>query len=151
MPTKSKAKTRNDYVTKVVTNIIALDEDFEHYLVEITPDMAVDWANRSPVCNRLTRNNLVAMIDYINKTSPKEHHGKGDPLTGKVCHTFKVGNEFSRIVYVVYRKPYCKMEEKDWLQFAIDVLTRAKSIGKADDAIMESSSQTLLTLRFWWD
>jgi hypothetical protein len=150
MPTK-KPTTRTEHVTKVVDHIIALDADCKHYLVEITQDMAVDWSNRSPVCNRLLRNNLVAMVDYINKTSPKQNYGKGNPNTGSVSHTFKVGNEFSRIVYVVYKKPYCKLDETAWLQFAVDILARAKNIGKPDEAIMESNTNELLTLRFWWD
>lgn len=153
MTTKEKANNaalRRAYVIDAANRIMALD-DFKHFLVEIPRDVATEWASRSEVCNRLTRKNLEALIDFINKSSPKQSLGKGNPVTGTPCHVFKVGNEFSRIIYVCYTKIHCKMEEKDWMNFAMNTLTRAKSIGKPDDAIMESNTPQVLTLRFWWD
>lgn len=114
----------------------ALDRVSIHHIVEFTPVQA-----------RCFDTKLRAMLKKIDRVMPRMQFGDGNPNNGKTFHTYRIGKEYSRVVYVDAGKNF--NPEANWEQVARVV----KQIGKAANAdeIGITNDDLMLSIRLWWD
>jgi hypothetical protein len=105
---------------------------------------------RADYYNNFTNVDLVNLIKGINNIIPRFYGDKDNPNNGSYVHTFFIGNEGSRVIYLSlvkssYERKNINFEE---LERKLKELGR---IAKADEMSTVANNDVYFEFRFWWD
>ena len=126
---------------------LALDKVSNAHLVTFTPIEAYAWAGRSASYNRLDAQKLAELVRDVNDIMPKA--SAEGATVGQWVHTFEVGNEGSRVVYVVLVKTYFGFTQEHWNELAETIMGRARRAMASE--VDDQSTPEELRIRCWWD
>src|SRR4051812_8985344 len=89
--------TYQNHLEECIALAIQMDTSFEQWIACFNPNQAILFAERCEIYNRMTRKGMVDLIKHTSKTIRKnvklESHNH--------CHEYYIGNEGSRVIYVV--------------------------------------------------
>ena len=125
---------------KSMAALLAMDS-FLQWQVELSPDDAAAFLAKAQDYNNFTATGLVRMIRSISLCIPAKQYGPNNPNTGKMHHHFAIGNECSRVVYVVIDKPYMP-GTFDYQALASTIERAAKKAGADEYTIAQDD--------YWW-
>ena len=135
-----------------VTTTLLLDNLSLNYLVKLLPHEAIDFALRSDnkyVGNIALAEMLAAINDAIPPMNYGRTNGKPNPNNGKPHHSFDIGREYSRVVYVAIVKTYIKSyTDHDWKRVIDEILEAANNAGGNELSV--NQDQWLITIRICW-
>jgi len=92
------------------------------------------------------------LVKRVNALIPPMDFGGTNPNNGQPFHTFDIGKEYSRVVYVSVVKTYFKLMKKEVDLPAI--FKRLEEIGSnfgADENEIFENDENIFVWRFWWD
>jgi hypothetical protein len=139
--------------TAKVAAALVLDEHALRYQVELTPDEAIDFAANLRDYNEATASRLTALVQRINDLIPPMDfgllNGEPNPNNGRPHHTFRMGREYSRVLYVCIVKSYLP-RDYDWAEL-VSTLDFYARHAAADEHGLSQTSPTSITFRVWWD
>ena len=126
-----------------------------HHAAQLQPDQALEFARTCGGINEATNENLEHFVAGVNKIVPPidfgNINGEPNPNNGRSFHTFTVGQEYSRVVYVTVIKGYIKgWTDGDYRILARRLKQQAQLSG-ADEAEVTENDKDCLTFRAWWD
>lgn len=88
------------------------------------------------------------LVKEVNSIIPPMQYPGDNPNNGQPFHTFTIGKEFSRVVYVNVVKAYRK-------DINYEKLTKElRAVGKAyhaDENDLHENTDGIFIWRFWWD
>jgi hypothetical protein len=125
----------------LIKSVLELDRWSDHYQVQLSPGDMNECAHHLD-------HELGDLVDKINYHSPTMDYGPDNPNTGKHFHTFKIGNEHSRVLYVEYIKICNDTADYDRLHKIIEALA---TIYYADEFSVEEDDATIISFRIWWN
>lgn len=133
---------------------LALGEQSDRWLVELRPEEALEFVRRAGAYNAFAPEDLAELVQAINALVPPMKFAGANPNNGRPHHTFSVGNEGSRVVYLDVRKFYLK-EGYQGKPFDYDGLAAAlKELGTRANAVefwTTKNDEHSFVYRFWWD
>jgi hypothetical protein len=132
----------DEHFSETVKLALAMQKVAMMFNVTMTAQEAVAYGRRLGPYNRLK--NLGTIIAGINKLMPE-----GCPAD------YKIGNEFSPVVYVVVRGfDFYKLsaDSKNRTAIVLDLTNKIEALAKADEFHVENCDHHKgLILRLWWD
>lgn len=128
---------------------LLLDTYSNHYQVEMRPDEAMEFTAALDDYNGFDPDRAVKLIERINDLIPPMQFGSGNPNNDKPHHTFRVGREYSRVMYLDVVKAYMPINH-DYAKLA-GKLGRLGNDVNADEAGVVEDTDGCFTFRFWWD
>ena len=136
--------------------VLALEQASLNYRVELQPEEAVAWAMRAEYYNAMEPGDMTGLVKAVNELMPTMQFFPGNPNNGRPRHTFLVGNEGSRVVYVRVPLYYLTHHfDGPWSQERIDILQdEVVSLGPvyhADEYDLVEDDALGFTVRYWWD
>ena len=135
--------------TMKVEKMLELDPIAHDYLVKLSPSEALEFAKNAQEYNNIRRDKLAALVRRINDTIPSMDFGPNNCNTGRPHHTYDVGNENSRVIYVNILKFYMPADyDYAWLA---TFLKQLGSEALADESDIVQSDATKFRFRFFWD
>lgn len=130
---------------------LALEPLSLHYRIEYSPEEALALVCDLPDYNNAYSEVLVDLIKTINRAVPVMNFGGDNPNNGHMHHTFDIGREYSRVLYLKIAKTYVKAwSPADWEKF-IDKMRLAGLTAGVDEFMIMENDKSGLTIRFWWD
>lgn len=113
-----------------------------HWQVELTPKKALEFGV-------LVDNNLFGFLDEINQIMPKPDYGEDNPNNGIPVHTFSIGQECSRVVYISLIPTYIPKGQVNY----IDLEEKIREIAQKyhADEIDNTGERFVFKIRIWWD
>jgi hypothetical protein len=148
--------TQTDNIRELSAVLIKLDNISLTHNVEMRPECARYWADqqfkKSCDVGPATGFGLSAwqtgrLIRLIDDTMPRMDFGLNNPANGRVAHTYKIGREYSRVIYVNLPKLY--NTTADWKQTEKEIRILAKHY-QADEIDVEQTPVSF-EARLWWD
>ncbi len=134
---------------ELIQAVLNLDPHCLNYQVEMQPDDALALTSRIGEYNNATEENLTELVKGINAIIPPMHFGEGNPNNGRAHHTFKIGREYSRVLYLAIVKTYLP---KDFnYKELINSLNRLAASKEADEYDVIENDTISFTFRMWWD
>ena len=135
---------------------LRLDEDANHWTLELRPVEALEFCARCTWRNEASPLRLVTLIEDIDNLIPPMNYGKcngkDNPNNGKTHHTFTVGRENSRVLYLNVIKAYMPANTNyDNHGGLADKLIALGRKAQADEAHITENDSGAFTFRFWWD
>ena len=127
---------------------LLLDPHSLRYQVEMTPSEALDFTGQLENYNDFYPESVAELLEKINDLIPAMQFAPNNPNNGRPHHTYRVGRESSRVLYLDIVKAY--MPASDYAAIA-HTLTAWGHKAKADEAWVEEDSESMFTFRFWWD
>lgn len=133
----------------LVRAALALDEAALNWSVTVRPDEAAELAAALREYNEATPERLGAIIASVDALIPRKDYGNGNPNTGGMHHEYRIGREYSRVLYVQIVRTY--------LPEGFDVATlaaRIKQVAKghrADEAWVTKDTPHDFEFRIWFD
>lgn len=137
----------------LIVTCLGMDKWSLRWQCELNPFDTIDFLNSCQEYNGM--NNLSGMVEKINLLIPRMEFGKGNPNNNKSFHTFRVGNENSRVIYLDFSKAYLtkyrenKWNENDILSLIFEIQLLARKAGA--DEISIDNNEYSVTIRMWWD
>jgi hypothetical protein len=119
----------------------ALDVVSMHHRVELRPDEREQFFEKFD-------DEALALVKAINALVPPMRYGEDNPNTGKPHHTFNVGREYTRVIYVELVAAYFKNDEER-RAVAHGIARLATEAGADERDVKEKPGST--TVRLWWD
>lgn len=143
-----------DSLRAILQNMQITDHFFTDYAITLTPKMAHNFVQIADDYNAFTHNDLENLVMGINKiippmNFPNTEYCTNNPNNGKSHHQFKIGNEGSRVIYLVIRKFYMS-KEYDYEKLGEQLSAIGKK-SKADEAWSTRNDDSEYVFRFWWD
>ena len=139
---------------ELVEAALAIDRVSDDYLVKMTPAQAGEFLSRADAYNIFTSEDLVELLEAVDGEIPPMRFGPDNPNTGKPHHTYMVGNEGSRVVYLAVNKFYLE-ERFQGKPFEYPHLgTELELLGlraHANEAWVDQDDDKTFKFRFWWD
>ena len=136
-------------LTMKVQKMLELDPIAHDYLVKLSPSEAMAFVSHAQEYNNIYREKLTRLIESISDTIPPMDFGPENPNTGRPHHTFEIGNENSRVIYLEIQKFYMPASyDYAWLA---TVLKQLGSEALADERDVVQSDATKFRFRFFWD
>lgn len=138
--------------SSLVRACLEMDEKSIHWSCELNPIEAFNFLAASKEYNGM--NKLFLMVEKINKIIPTMEFGEENPNNNKSFHTYRIGNECSRVIYVDFSKSYLtkyraeKWDEKQILRLISDIQSLGKRAGA--DEISVDNSEHSVSIRLWW-
>jgi hypothetical protein len=130
---------------------LQMDGDCLHWQAKFTPEQAVEFVQNAQTYNNFTQDGLTKLIKNINELVPKMNFGEGNPNNGKSHHSFSIGNEHSRVIYLSLSKLYLKnLPDFNWARFKSDLQTLGE-IANADENNCAEDGEFSFVWRFWFD
>jgi hypothetical protein len=131
-----------------------VDETFTDYAVTLTPEYAQEFVREAQDYNAFTHEDLENLIASINEIIPPMNFpdtpiSTNNPNNGKPHHQFKIGNEGSRVIYLVILKFYMP-KEYNYEKLGKQLTVISKKC-KADEAWSVQDDERNYVFRFWWD
>ena len=139
---------------KLIEAVLTIDEVSIEYLVKMTPVQAREFLSRADAYNAFTRTDLVSLVEAVDAEIPLMQFGPDNSNTGKPHHFYLVGNESTRVVYLVVNKFY--LEERlqgqpfDY-QRLVTTLRSLADRAHADETSVNRNDSDTFKFRFWWD
>jgi len=139
---------------KLIEAALALDDVSINYLVEMSPTEAREFLSHAQAYNSFTQEDLLNLVEAVDREVPPMRFGPDNPNTGKVHHVYLVGNEGSRVLYLALRKFYL---EECFQGKPYDYPHLAKMLellglqAHADEAFTTQDDRETFRFRFWWD
>ena len=134
---------------KLVLAALQLDDVANHYQVEFTPAEAREFAVGERVLAELLENidKLIPLMNY----PPIDGHENAN--NGKPHHVYKIGKEYSRVLYTEIRKMYLNGSggpefDYKWLTGQLKLL--AKAAGAKEFEVVKET-ETVYRFKMWWD
>lgn len=121
--------------------------DSYHHLVELTPEEALRFVDNCQQINCATNEVMSAMVTEINRLMPRMVYGPDNPNTGRFAHVYKIGQEYSRVIYVNLLKAYGALVNWENLVGELEKLPTMFPVDEFDVSLDNS----WLTVRMWWD
>ena len=133
----------------VVKAALALEQVSIQHQVQMDADEALAFANRA-LPSGLGQLDFVRLIEKINALIPRMDFGPNNLSTGRTFHKFRIGLEYSRVVYVIVPKNYAKdLTPNDWMQVCAKMRSLATK-AKANEYKVDIDPASL-EFRLWWD
>lgn len=130
--------------------VLTLDKMCHDYRVELSPLEAEEWATRAEYYNAMNRWTMLRLVQAVNERIPCRNYGKDNPNNGLPLHSFLVGNEGSRVIYVrVHLLPLAYLHA-DVSMLKTDLVTLGLQ-AKADESAVVEENGVWFTVRYWWD
>lgn len=133
----------------LVRAALALDEEALNWSVTVRPDEAAELAAALREYNEATPVRLAAIVASVDDLIPRRDCGDGNPSTGGMHHEYRIGREYSRVLYVQVVKTYLP----DGFDLAA-LATRITKIAKghrADEAWVTKDTPHDFEFRIWFD
>lgn len=141
-------------MNRLVKTVLALDKLSNHHRVDLRPEEALLWAGIVESYNFATRENAVRLVEAVNSVIPVKEYGPvngyPNPNDGAYSHIFAVGNEGSRVIYVVVRKYPKNVANANWKVIKGELEAIGKLV-ECDEFDMVENSEHVFEFRFWWD
>lgn len=135
----------------IVTAALALDEESLDYRVKLRPAQALEFVTNCGDYNEATEERLEKLVKKIDGIVPCMKFGGENPNNGHAFHTYDLGREGSRVMYVQIIKTYRKdLKGEQWDALAALLVGAAKQ-AQADEASIVADDETEIKFRFWWD
>lgn len=130
---------------------LELDKTSLNFTLELRPSEARFFASKC-TGHGISPDNLRRMIKEIDGFLPRMNfgmlNGRQNPNNGHAFHTYTIGKEYSRVLYLNAPKLYAK-------DFNWDNLTRTlralASQYDCDEFDVEQDTDVSYLIRFWWD
>lgn len=139
-----------DHLHKIVDAAVEFDKMFHDWSANFDPEAALLFAKKSEVYNRMTRDGLVGLIQFINDNAPTQDFGDTNPNTGRSCHEYRIGNEGSRVIYATFKIVYVD-KHFDWQELFEKIQAFAKKKAHADEFTLTRHEFNGWVVRMWWD
>lgn len=141
-------------INPTIQAALALDNLSIQFKIEFSAADAVVFARHASPHGH-TQAALEKLIQKINGFAPVMDFGGSNPNNGRHFHTFEIGKEYSRVVYVRMVKTYLNHgvnKNKTGIvdRFIADVSRLAKAAG-AEEIGVEENTDSFLKIRLWWD
>ena len=139
---------------KLIEAALAMDDTSIEYLVKMTPEEVREFLSRAEAYNSFTREDLLNLVEAVDREIPPMRFDPDNPNTGKPAHAYLVGNEGCRVLYLAIPKFY--LEERfqgkpfDYVALARTLEGRG-SLANADDFCVTQDDGHTFRFRFWWD
>jgi hypothetical protein len=117
--------------------------DVYHWQVELTPKKALEYAVK------INDDNLFGFLDKINQIMPCPQYEEGNPNNGKMVHTFFIGQEYSRVVYISLVPTYIPKRQANYAELPQKIREIAQNYHA--DEIDEVHDRLIFKMRIWWD
>jgi hypothetical protein len=122
-----------------------------HHQMQLESTDIVEFARHCEPINAATNENLERFVIKVNKMVPPIWFDAGNPNNGRPFHTFTVGQEHSRVIYVQVIKAYIKnWNDKDYERLG-QMMKLAATSSEADEAYVTENDNGCFTFRAWWD
>lgn len=136
--------------TNKLQAIGVIDESTLHYQIRYSAEDALQVVSScgGRFGTWVQRSDLVGFVESVNDLIPPMQLWEGNPNNGKPHHTFSIGREYSRVVYVRIVKTYIRSS------FDLDTLVNGlQKLGEeaGADEIHVSRQRGVVSIRFWWD
>lgn len=135
---------------------LSVDRCSTKYTIQFDPDRAIEFVAEAAYYNNFTKQDLIDLIKKINEELPKKVFAESNPNNNSHHHFFMIGNEGSRVIYLVIHKFYLNCREReygikfDYAGFETKLKLWARE-AKADEYQMTQDDENNLVFRFWWD
>jgi hypothetical protein len=142
-------------MTNIAQSLIKFENDTHsiRHQVEMQPSEAVEFCQGCQGINEATNKNLTRFVKSVNEMIPAIKFDDGNPNNGRSHHTFIVGQECSRVIYVTFAKYYLK--GYNWTGQEYNELERllknTASRFNADEMCVTENDEHSFTFRAWWD
>ena len=143
--THEEETQKDEPLTPLVAAVLALDLYAAHYRVQMEPEEARSFARLCPAED----GSLAVLFDAIDQAIPVMSFGPGNPNNGMPAHTYEVGSEHSRVVYLDWPRSYAP-KGFDFLALETRLREIAEDAG-ADEYGPEADGPFGFRYRFWWD
>ena len=149
---------RKDTSPKVAAALL-MDGHAHHYQVKYTPEEAAELVAHLGDYNAATQDELSALLCAIDSCIPTMDFGGDNPNNGRPHHHYRIGREYSRVIYVDILATYITAPYgwavDDWCRLAARLEALGRKAG-ADEVAASWSGDIEddtgeLTCRFWWD
>ena len=149
-----KIQTKKTLLSDFLVAALALDENSIQFRARFQPDEARQFALRCEE-HGVTNLQLAKLIDKINLISSRMDFGVSNagvnPNNGKHFHNFDIGKEYSRVVYVHYAKRSLPSASDAVFARLIAGIHQAANAAGVNEFHVTENTDTMLTLRLWWD
>ena len=115
-----------------------------YWQVELNPHDAFEFALRSK------NSFLIDFIREVNCIMPVLDYGKDNTCTGKLAHTFSIGKEHTRVVYVNLILTACMSPKVDTYDLDKKLREIATKCG-ANEIDQPPYTGLTFKMRVWWD
>lgn len=144
MRTLARRKT-----SPLVRAALALDEEALNWSVTVRPDEAAELAGELRDYNEATRERIAAIVESIDAIIPRKDYGEGSPNAVGMHHEYRIGREYSRVLYVQVVRTYLP-EVFDLAALAARIKEVAKG-NAADEAWVTKDTPHDFEFRIWFD
>lgn len=142
-------KTLTRKASPLIRAALALDEEALNWSVTVRPDEAAELAAALREYNEATPERLGAIIASVDGLIPRKDLGDGNPNTGGMHHEYRIGREFSRVLYVQIVRTYLP-EGFEVAALAVRIKEIAKG-HRADEAWVTRDTPHDFEFRIWFD
>ena len=138
--------------SRLVAAVLTLDPHADFYRIRLDPQEAASFARLSLYdagAEEGEEGPLTRLLGAVEGMIPLMDYGPGNPNTGEPSHTYEVGRECSRVVYLDWPRAYAP-NDFDWPALE----ARLREIGEeagADEYGPEEDGAFGFRYRFWWD
>ena len=133
----------------IVRAALALDEEALNWSVTVRPDEAAELAGALGGYNEATPERLAGIIASVDDLIPRKDYGQGNPNTGGMHHEYRIGREYSRVLYVQVVKTYLP-DGFDLAALGVRIKEIAKD-HRADEAWVTKDTPHDFEFRIWFD
>ncbi len=126
----------------------------QHFQVTLTPAEAAEFARRVGPWQP-EQYGMLPVIEAADRIIPRKSYGPDNPNHGRTFHTYRVGREYSAVLYVdilsTYLAPGVTAAE-----LGQRIIEEAQAAARADEAytlplFQEDPDGDSIAVRFWWD
>lgn len=139
---------------------LALDPLSLDYQLTLSPRETLRFIRKTGSYNTFDPETALKLVKKINALIPREKWRNSDnPNNGKMHHNFKVGREYSRVIYLDIVKGYMP-KNYDYEKLAEKLRQLAKEADAQEYTITEDTTLPFdklggitggFVFRFWWD
>lgn len=133
----------------LVAQLVALDVVALDYAVRVSPYVAEVFAQQAEGANRATPERVLGLVRAANGLVPGMH-APGTPNDGRVHHSWRVGREKSRVLYLDVVGAYLNLAVGG-LDALTGTLERVGQDAGCDEVKTTMDGLGGFTVRYWWD
>lgn len=140
---------REPWQVKQIDAMLAL-ETCTKWKVECDQETAEGFFACAEPYNGIPDDGLVGFAREVDRIVPRMHINEGNPNNGRRAHTWEIGNEGSRVVYLVIDRTFLPErpdKAPDSLEFTLRRIGREAG---ADEVDVTTDAIGRRVIRFWW-
>ncbi len=138
---------------------LLLDLHSHDWKVKFCPAEALEFCRHAQSYNNCYAERLVALVKELDRIIPKAQYSQPDNVNnGSPTHHFVIGNEGSRVIYVVVEHHALTRLSKDETRLLAGAIQEAGQRAEADENHINSigrpgdfSPEGNTVVRLWWD